>query len=185
MPYIHSRLGSSEVVSCLTVGDPLNKGKNSLIVLTTAGWIHIFEVHGDVGWPRLSNSRSNSFSTALRPSRSSSNTMASSGAGGGSTATAAAVAIAKSNEPMKGLKVLALCIFYNFMPLSRISVMFSPLIIAHELQFIVPDSSLRDIGCDTAGLAAQASTYELKPVFSQRFAFNFNAKIVVAAQVTY
>ena len=64
--------GCSEVVSCLTVGDVFNKGKNCLIVCTTAGWLHVFEVFSDPNWAQTSKSRSNSFSAAIRPSRSAS-----------------------------------------------------------------------------------------------------------------
>ena len=70
-------------MSCLAVGDVCNKGRKSLIVLTTAGWIHVFDVHADVNWPRASKSRSSSFSAAIRTSRSASNTAVAGGGAGG------------------------------------------------------------------------------------------------------
>ena len=70
------------MICCLTCGDVFNKGKNCLIVSTTAGWIHVFEVYSDVNWAQPSKSRSNSFSAAIRPSRSASNTAVT---GGGAT----------------------------------------------------------------------------------------------------
>ena len=46
------------------------------------------------------------------------------------------------------------------------------------------DSNLREIGSDAVSSVAPVTTsFDIKPTFSQRFAFNFNAKIIVAAKV--
>jgi len=142
--------GSAEMVSCLTVGDVCNKGKNVLAVLTTGGWIHLFDIVGD----SIPKPRSSSFST--RPQRSGSNTtlppsvnLERSGARG-----------ADSFASGRGSSLLA------------------------------SESSFRDSGGDglqsmtpPSMTPSQSTPPDVKPVASQRFSFNFNAKIVITAQV--